>query len=67
MEATLLSDTRKIRKIRTDNEWWEVGNKGIAEIAPYAEHGKAIWFAVKRQDEVITRVNAAFVVYVDYL
>jgi hypothetical protein len=65
----LLTDKRQIKKIATQNEWWQLGTNGVTEILPVPESGQMAlvpWFIVKRKSEVVTRVNAAFVMFVDY-
>lgn len=66
---SILSDKRQIKKVATQNEWWQLGTQGVTEILPVEENGQMApvpWFAVKRDNQIITRVNGAFVVYVDY-
>ena len=70
IEDILQNDEREINLIYiNDNDVWRVGFEGTTRIEAYGEpgeYGDKPWFKVWVGDEIVTRVNASAVGYVDY-
>jgi hypothetical protein len=66
----LLKDKRQIKKLAIQTDAWQLGTSGVTEILVTTENGQMSpvpWFVVMQGDMVATRVNGAFVVFVDYV
>ena len=66
---SMLEDTRDIKQISLGDNWWAVGRDAVTKIVVYGENGMHCdlpWFAVYQGDEIVSRVNAAYVTDVWY-
>lgn len=66
---TIPDDPRPIAEIHTEGHFWAVGFGATTKIEPYREGGQmgyVPWFKVYNGERIMTRVNAAHVVWVDY-
>jgi hypothetical protein len=66
----ITNDPRVIQHIYPHEGWgYKVGRDGITRIEAYDEHGNGAfvpWFAVYKGDEMVMRVNAAYISGVVY-
>jgi len=68
VETCLVNDGRAITGIYGPDDVWQVTitSFGIERIEPYLEDGDVVWFAIYREDRIISRINSRYVESVQY-
>ena len=68
VETCLVNDGRAITAIYGPDDVWQVTitSLGISRIEPYLEDGDVVWFAIYREDRIISRINSRYVETVQY-
>ena len=69
VETCLVNEYRPIKGLYGPGDTWQVTVSeatGLDKIEPYLEDGDVVWFAIYREDRIISRINSWYVETVQY-